>query len=262
MSILQRRLSANLSFLFTELPFLDRFAAAADAGFTCVEFLFPYDVPVELLAQRLEAHGLEVSVFNAPPGDWAAGERGLAALSGRRDEFRAAMITALDYAEALPARRIHVMAGLADPRDPAASAAYADNLAWAADMAGERQVQLMIEPINQGDMPGYFLSDFEAAAQVIAATPGMGLQFDIYHCQKINGAVLDRLAALLPITAHVQIAGIPDRHEPSPATLPLGEIFALLDAGGYEGRVGCEYRPATGTREGLAWITALDASRA
>jgi hydroxypyruvate isomerase len=264
MSILARRLSANVSFLFPELPFLDRLAAAADAGFTCVEFLFPYDVPAERLAARLAALRLEVSVFNAPPGDWAAGERGLAALAGRQDEFRASVATALDYAAPLGARRIHVMAGLADPADPAVRATYERNIAWAADEAGGRGLQVLIEPINTGDMPGYFLRDFDHAAEVLAGLPGggAGLQFDLYHCQKINGRVLEPLGALLPITAHMQIAGVPDRREPSPATLPLSEIFATLDAGGYEGRVGCEYRPAAETVAGLAWAHELEAALA
>lgn len=259
-SILARRLSANVSFLFTELPFLDRLAAAADAGFTCVEFLFPYEVAPDLLAGRLEALGLEVSVFNAPPGDWAAGERGLAALAERRENFREAMDTAVDYASAISARQIHVMAGLAEPDDAAARATYEANLAWAADLAGARGVRLMIEPINTGDMPGYFLRDFDVAAEIVRGLGGrVGLQFDIYHCQKIHGDVLDRLEALVPMTAHMQIAGAPGRNEPSPGVLPLQAIFNLLDRQGYDGRVGCEYRPAAGTLEGLAWAHALSA---
>lgn len=256
MSVLARRLAANLSFLFQDLPFLDRFAAAADAGFTAVEFLFPYDHPADELARRLAANGLELSLFNAPPGDWAAGERGLAALSGRRDEFRAGIARALDYAAALGAKQFHVMAGLAEPDDPEAMGAYRENLAWAAEAANRRDVQVLIEPINGGDMPGYFLRDFDVAAEIVLDLI-IGLQFDIYHCQKIHGAVLDRLDALLPITAHMQIAGVPGRNEPSPQTLPLREIFARLDERGYRGRVGCEYRPAGGTVEGLAWAAGL-----
>jgi hydroxypyruvate isomerase len=181
-------------------------------------------------------------------------------LAGRRDEFRASVAAALDYAAVLGARRIHVMAGLADPADPAARAAYEHNIAWAADEAGGRGLQVLIEPINAGDMPGYFLRDFDYAAQILGGLPdgGAGLQFDLYHCQKINGRVLEHLDALLPITAHMQIAGVPDRREPSPATLPLREIFARLAAGGYGGRVGCEYRPAAGTEAGLAWVEALE----
>jgi 2-dehydrotetronate isomerase len=264
MPILTKRLSANLSFLFTEWPFLDRFAAAADAGFTCVEFLFPYDAPAHAVAQRLSAHRLDVSVFNAPAGDWAAGERGLAAALGRRAEFRTAIGTALRYAARLQARRIHVMAGIADPHDPEAAATYRENLAWAADLAGDAGVQILIEPINRGDMPGYFLDDFALAADIVATRIDrrIGLQFDLYHCQKINGSILGHLAALLPITAHIQIAGVPDRDEPSASTLPLWDIFALLEARSYAGRVGCEYRPAAGTREGLTWIGALEATLA
>lgn len=257
MSILQRRLSANLSFLFTEWPFLDRFAAAADFGFTCVEFLFPYDFPADEIARRLDMHGLALSVFNAPPGDWDAGERGLAALADRKADFQEGLRRALDYASALKARRLHVMAGLADPRDAVARETYLGNLDWAAGLAGERRVDLLIEPINSQDMPGYFLNDFAAAADFVGRG-SVRLQFDLYHCHKINGAVLGRLETLLPITAHMQIAGVPERNEPSPQTLPLREIFALLDKQGYEGRVGCEYRPAAGTPAGLGWITALE----
>jgi hydroxypyruvate isomerase len=264
MPILARRLSANLSFLFTEWSFLDRFAAAADAGFTCVEFLFPYSEPADLIARQLEKHRLGVSVFNAPAGAWAAGQRGLAALPGRRAEFRAGMRTAMHYASHFQAERIHVMAGIADPRDPQARAAYRDSLAWATDLASEEGVQVLIEPINRRDMPGYFLDDFAMAAEFVASRSDgrIGLQFDVYHCHKIKGSILAHLEPLLPITAHMQLAGVPERHEPSATTLPLREIFMLLDAQGYAGRVGCEYRPVAGTLDGLGWIAALEADLA
>jgi hydroxypyruvate isomerase len=158
------------------------------------------------------------------------------------------------------AERLHVMAALGDPADEAARTTFAENLAWAAELASTHGIQLLIEPINRADIPGYFLSDFDAAARLVETSPAssLGLQFDIYHCQKIHGDVLDRLARFAPITAHLQIAGLPARHEPSPTQLPLGEIFALLDEQQYAGRVGCGYHPAAGTIEGLAWIHALE----
>ncbi|WP_309089553.1 TIM barrel protein [Phenylobacterium sp.] len=256
MTILQQRLSANLSFLFQEWSFLDRFAAAADAGFTCVEFLFPYEFAADEVARRLADNQLSVSVFNAPPGDWAGGERGLAALPERTAEFRAGIQAALDYAAVMPARRLHVMAGIAEPHDPQAMAAYWNNIDWAADMACDHGVEVLVEPINTQDMPGYFLRDFGQALELIEALPEnrLGLQYDIYHACKMGYPVLGHLETLLPITTHVQIAGVPDRHEPSSESLPLREIFALFDRARYPGRVGCEYRPAAGAVEGLIWV--------
>lgn len=256
MPLLKDRLSANLSFLFTEWPFLDRFAAAADAGFTSVEFLFPYAFTPDQVQARLEAHNLSVSVFNSPCGDWETGDRGLAALPGRRNEFRSSIATALRYAEAMKARRVHVMAGVSDTWTEEAGGTYRDNLALAAGLAAEMGVQVLIEPINGQDMPGYFLQDFALAGDIVGALPDgrLGLQFDIYHCRRINGGVLDWLDALLPLTTHMQIAGFPGRNEPAEPALPLAAIFSLLDARGYAGRVGCEYRPVGGTVEGMGWI--------
>jgi hydroxypyruvate isomerase len=258
-SLKQRRLSANLSFLFGEWPFLDRFAAAADAGFTAVEFLFPYDHPADAVAKRAGDNGLEVTLFNCPAGDWEKGGRGLAALPGSERLFERSIETALAYARVIGTRRLHVMAGIASAADPLALRTYRRNLETACALAAPHGITLLIEPINRQDMPGYFLGDFDRAAGLVSAMPGLGLQFDIYHCHKINGSVLDRLAALLPVTRHMQIAGIPDRNEPRPPALPLREIFALLDRSGYRGRVGCEYRPAAGTLAGLDWIESLEA---
>jgi hydroxypyruvate isomerase len=258
-SLQRRRLSANLSFLFGEWPFLDRFAAAADAGFTAVEFLFPYDHPIDALAQRIADNGLEAVLFNCPAGDWENGDRGLAALPGCEQPFERSIETALAYARALGTRKLHVMAGIASAADPSALRTYRRNLEAACALAARDGVTLLIEPINRQDMPGYFLGDFDTAASLVSAVPGLGLQFDIYHCHKIHGSVPERLAALLPVTRHMQIAGIPDRQEPRSPALPLPEIFALLDRSGYPGRVGCEYRPATGTLAGLDWIDSLEA---
>lgn len=253
-----RRLSANISFLFTEWPFLDRFAAAADAGFTAVEFLFPYDHPADALARRVRDNGLEIALFNCPPGDWDGGERGIAALPGREEEFRASIDTALTYAGVLGVRRLHVMAGLADPADQPAAATYRRNLALAAELAERQGVRILIEPINGQDMPGYFLHSFDTAAEIVGDGASIGLQFDIYHCHRLHGDVLDRLEALLPVTGHIQIAGVPHRREPAEPALPLHAIFSGLDRAGYPGRVGCEYHPAEGTLAGLDWIEALE----
>lgn len=252
------RLSANISFLFTEWDFLDRFAAAADAGFTAVEFLFPYDYPADDLARKIQDNGLDVALFNCPPGDWSSGERGIAALSGREAEFRTAIDTALTYANVLGARRLHVMAGIADPTDPSALATYRQNLTLAAELAGPKGVRILIEPINGYDMPGYFLRDFEMAADIVGDGTAIGLQFDIYHCHRLYGAVLERLETLLPVTDHIQIAGALHRNEPAEPALPLRAIFACLDRAGYPGRVGCEYHPANGTLAGLDWIEVLE----
>jgi hydroxypyruvate isomerase len=254
----RNRLSANISFLFAEWSFLDRFAAAADAGFTAVEFLFPYDHPADVLARRIQENGLEIALFNCPPGDWLGGERGIAALPGREADFRRSIETALTYADALGVRRLHVMAGIAEPSDPLAAAIYQRNLALAAELADRRGVRVLIEPINGYDMPGYFLRDFETSAHVVGDGAAIGLQFDLYHCHRIHGEVLDRLQALLPVTGHIQIAGVPHRQEPAEPALPLRAIFSCLDRAGYPGRVGCEYRPAKGTLAGLDWIEVLE----
>lgn len=252
------RFAANLSFLFQEEPFLDRFAAAAAQGFAAVEFLFPYDYAPAAVASAARDAGVSVALFNAPPGDWAAGERGLAALPDRRRDFRAALARALDYAAALNCPRIHVVAGIepanADRR--AMEACYMDNLAWAAEQASGAGVQLMIEPINRRDIPGFFLHDFDAAAKVVAdiGAPNLRLQFDIYHAQIIHGDISTRLRRQLPLVGHIQIANPPDRREPGNGEIDYGHMFRLLDDLGYDGWVGCEYRPAGATADSLDWI--------
>lgn len=245
------RFAANLSWLFPERPLLDRFAAAADAGFAAVECLFPYDTPPNAIAAQLARHDLTPVLFNLPPGDLAAGDRGLAALPDRRAEFRAALDTALDYARATGTPRLHVMAGVAQGEGPLAC--YRDALALACDAAAPHGIDILIEPLNPADVPGYLLNDFDLAAQVITqvARPNLKLQFDIYHCRMMGGDAVRALERLLPITGHVQVAGAPGRAEPGDA-----EIAALhaLDRLGYQGFVGCEYKPAAGTAEGLGWM--------
>lgn len=250
------RFAANLTMMFNEVAFPDRFAAAAKAGFDAVEFLFPYAFDAALIAGALEEHGLTQALFNLPPGDWEAGERGLAALPDRRDDFRASVATALAYAAATGVGRLHVMSGLAPRRDAAAAATYRSSLAYLCDRAGERGLDVVIEPINPRDMPGYFLDDFDYAADLIAELgfANLKLQFDIYHRQVIHGDVLTGLARLMPLIGHVQIAAVPRRNEPCTGELDDVRILRALDALGYEGFVGCEYRPAGYTAAGLGWM--------
>ncbi|TXM63566.1 hydroxypyruvate isomerase family protein [Methylobacterium sp. WL103] len=250
------RFAANLTLMFTELPFLDRFAAAADQGFGAVEFLFPYAHPADAIAERLARHGLTQALFNLPPGDFEAGERGLAALPERFDELKQGVATALRYAEATGVGRLHLMAGLADPNDSTARDAYRRAVAWAAEAVGSTGRDLVLEPINGRNMPGYFLNDFGAAAALIRdlGLPNLKLQFDLYHCQIMHGDVTMRLRELMPIVGHVQTASVPARHEPGTGEIDDAFLFAELDRLGYDGFVGCEYNPAAGTVEGLSWF--------
>ncbi|MDQ0322614.1 hydroxypyruvate isomerase [Pararhizobium capsulatum DSM 1112] len=250
------RFAANLSMMFNEVDFLDRFDAAAKAGFTAVEYLFPYDFPAEMVAEQLRNAGLSQALFNLPPGDWAKGERGLAALPERRDEFRQSVAKAVDYGQIIGTPLLHMMAGIAPHDDPATIASYRDSVSFAADAAGVAGIGLVLEPINSRDMPGYFLNDFNRAADLMAdlSHPNIKLQFDIYHRQIIHGDVLVALEQMMPIIGHVQIASVPKRHEPGTGELDDYRIFAALDALGYQGYVGCEYRPAGGTLEGLDWL--------
>jgi len=251
------RLAANLSMMFNEVGFLDRFAAAARAGFKAVEFLFPYEHPAAELRRRLDDNGLVQALFNAPPGDWAGGERGLASLPGRQGQFRDGIRQALDYAVALDCPLVHVMAGIPPAGTPPVTAAalYAANLAWAGEQALSAGKGLVIEPINHRDMPGFHLNTVEQGAAVIEAIgrDRLGLQFDIYHCQITQGDVTKRMEAMFPVIAHMQIADVPARNEPGTGEIGWDYVFKRIDALGYRGWVGCEYRPAGETVAGLAW---------
>ena len=251
------RFAANLSMMFNEVPFLDRFAAARKAGFEGVEFLFPYDFPATEIRARLNGEGLTQALFNMPPGDWANGERGLASLPGRQGEFREAVKKALDYAAVLDCRHVHCLAGI-PPGNLApgtAAALYAANLAWATEQASPAGVKLVIEPINHRDMPGYFLNTQDQAAAVIDAIgrERLGLQFDVYHVQITEGDISKRMERLMPIIAHMQIADVPARNEPGTGEIGWTYVFRRMDELGYQGWVGCEYRPAGDTVTGLAW---------
>ena len=252
------RFAANLSMMFNEWDFLDRFAAAADSGFTAVEFLFPYAFAPDDIAVRLERHGLTQALFNLPPGDWDKGERGLAALPERAAEFRASVLMALPYAKATGVKRLHMMSGHAKCGDKAAVEAFKSAIGFACAEAAPLGIDILIEPINGRDMPGYFLNGFGFATDLIAAMdlPNLKLQYDIYHRQILHGDVMMSLEALLPITGHVQVASVPKRHEPGTGELDDARIFRHLDALGYRGFVGCEYLPANGTVAGLTWMPA------
>ncbi|WP_373505548.1 2-oxo-tetronate isomerase [Aestuariivirga sp.] len=250
------KFAANLSMMFNDWEFLDRFAAAADAGFTAVEFLFPYAYPADAIAARLERHGLVQALFNLPPGNWDGGERGLAALPSRKDDFSASLATALPYAAATGVKRLHMMSGHASRSDAAAVSSYKEAIRLACDAAAPLGIDILIEPINGRDMAGYFLNDFGFAANLIAelGLPNLKLQYDIYHRQILHGDVMKSLEALMPIIGHVQTASVPKRNEPGTGELDDARIFRHLDALGYEGYVGCEYRPAGKTLDGLTWM--------
>jgi len=251
------RLAANLSMMFNELPFLDRFDAAAKAGFQAVEFLFPYDFPAAEIRKRLDGAGLQQVLFNMPPGDWANGERGMASLPGRVDEFRNNVAIALDYAAALDCKLVHCMAGIPPAGTPFATAAalFAANLAWAGERAKAAGLRLAIEPINHRDMPGYHLNTIAQGAAIVQAIgiDKIGLQFDIYHCQITEGDITKRLEAALPLVVHMQIADVPARNEPGTGEIGWAYVFRRIVELGYAGWIGCEYRPAGNTLAGLAW---------
>ncbi len=270
------RFAANLSMLYHEHAFLDRFGAAARDGFEAVECLFPYEYKPLELAQRLEDHGLKQVLLNAPPGNWLAGERGVACLPGRELEFKEHFKRALAYADELSCPNIHVMAGIA-PASPARAetarlqATYLSNLSWACSEAAVHGKTVLIEPINTRDMPGYFLN-FQAQAHLMVqdiASSHLKVQFDIYHCQIMEGDVGNKISQYLPTgqVGHFQMAGVPERHEPHVGELNYAYLFKLIDdvslACAWDGFVGCEYRPqaaaeqanlVNATSHGLSWL--------
>ena len=251
------RFAANLSMMFNEVPFLDRFALAAKAGFKGVEFLFPYDHPAAEIAARLKDNGLQQVLFNAPAGDFGKGERGMAAIPGKQAAFRDSIKLALEYATTLACPRLHIMAGL-KPEGVAhdtLTAVYGANLAYAAEECAKAGVKPIIEPINHRDIPGFFLNTTDQAAAIIAAIgpEKLGLQFDLYHCQITEGDVVKRVEKHLPLIAHMQVADTPGRHEPGTGEVNWPFVFKTIDALGFRGWIGCEYRPAGDTVAGLAW---------
>lgn len=250
------RFAANLSMMFNEVEFADRFAAAADAGFAAVECLFPYTLSPERLAETLARHDLTLALFNLAPGNWEAGDRGVASDPGRFDELKASVDKGIDYALAAGAGRVHMMAGHADSRDAAAVAAYRRALEHAAGRFAEHGIDVLVEPINSRSMPGYFLNDFALAERLLAESgaPNARLQYDIFHRQIMHGDVAMSFRRLLPVIGHVQIASVPSRHEPDGEELNYPFLFEMLDAAGYDGFVGCEYVPRATTSAGLGWF--------
>ena len=252
------RFAANLSMMFNEVPFLDRFALAAKAGFKGVEFLFPYEHPAAEIAARLKDNGLQQVLFNAPAGDFAKGERGMAAIPGKQAAFRDSIKMALEYATTLACPRLHIMAGL-KPQGVAhdtLTAVYGANLAYAAEECAKAGVKPIIEPINHRDIPGFFLNTTDQAAAIIAAIgpEKLGMQFDLYHCQITEGDVVKRVEKHLPLIAHMQVADTPGRHEPGTGEVKWPFVFKTIDALGFRGWIGCEYRPAGETLAGLSWF--------
>jgi hydroxypyruvate isomerase len=254
------KFSANLSMLYTEWPFLERFARAAEDGFRAVEYVSPYEYPAEEVAGVLRENGLTQALFNLPVGDWAAGDRGLAARPERIDEFRQSVPKAIDYAHALGCDRLNCLAGIVPPGADRVTAeeTFVGNLAFAAPRFAEAGIKLLIEPINQRDMPGFFLSTTAQAERVLelVGSQNLYIQYDFYHMQVTRGDLIPGFKRLQERIAHVQIAGTPGRHEPGTGEINYGYVLSELDRLGYDDWVGCEYIPANGTREGLSWIEA------
>ena len=252
------KFAANLSMMYQEYPFLDRFEAARRDGFSGVEFLFPYDFAAADIRRRLDDNGLTLALFNGPPGNWAEGERGLASLPDRQVEFRDSVKRALDYATVLGNQRLHIMAGLIKPGQDRAvhHAVYIDNLAYAAKQAASLGITTVIEPINTRDIPGFFLNRQDQAHQIIAqvGADNLKVQMDFYHCQIVEGDLAMNLRKHIDGVGHIQIAGVPERHEPDLGEINYPYLFALIDELGYKGWIGCEYRPRAGTSAGLGWL--------
>lgn len=254
------KFAANLSMMYTEIDFPDRFGAAAADGFDGVEFLFPYEWPAADVAEWREAAGVAQALFNAPPGDWERSERGLAALPGREQEFQDTIGTALEYAAALRCPRIHVMAGLRPEgvADDELYDTYQRNLLFAASQAAEQGRNIVIEPINTRDVPGYFLNRQADARRIVDAVgmPNLLVQMDLYHVQIVEGDVAMKIREFIDKVDHFQIAGVPERHEPDIGEVNYPYLFDLIDELGFHGWIGCEYRPRGNTSEGLGWAEA------
>ena len=252
------RLAANLTMLFNEVDFLDRFEHAARAGFRGVEFLFPYAYRVDDIAARLDANRLELVLHNLPAGDWAAGERGIACHPGRVAEFQDGVGAAIDYAKALGVKQLNCLAGIVPPGVALEEAylALVSNLEFAAGQLKREGIRLLVEPINTFDIPGFFLHGTRQALELIGATgsDNLFLQYDIYHMQRMEGELAATIKANLPLIRHIQLADNPGRFEPGTGEINYRYLLGMLDEIGYDGWVGCEYKPKAGTAQGLHWI--------
>ncbi|WP_302139375.1 hydroxypyruvate isomerase [Halomonas alkalicola] len=255
------KFAANLSMLFTEVEFLDRFEAAARAGFKGVEYLFPYDYPAEELKRRLDANGLTQVLFNLPAGDWAAGERGIACHPDRVEEFREGVERAIAYVQVLGNTQVNCLAGIKPEvvSDDQARATLVENLRFAAEKLAAAGILLIAEPINTRDIPGFFLNRTEQALAIFdeVGSDNLKLQYDIYHMQIMEGDLAPTMEKHLARIAHVQIADTPGRHEPGTGEIHYPFLFAHLDRLGYDGWIGAEYKPAGRTEEGLGWLDAV-----
>ena len=251
------KLAANLSLLFPELDFLDRFAAAARAGFRGVEYQFPYAFPPQALAERARSAGVEVVLHNLPAGDAAKGDRGIACLPGRVDEFREGVARAIEYARAAGCPRLNCLAGVAPPRADRARlrATFVENLRHAAEQCGAAGITLLIEPINLRSVPGFFLNTSPQAEEILASVGAgnLAIQYDLFHMQIVEGYLARTVERLLPKIGHMQLADVPERHEPGTGEINFDYLLRHIDRIGYTGWIGCEYNPLGDTVEGLAW---------
>ncbi|MDQ0319088.1 hydroxypyruvate isomerase [Pararhizobium capsulatum DSM 1112] len=258
------KFAANLTMLFNEVPFLDRFAAAAEAGFEGVEYLFPYDFDAEALRAALDINGLTQVLHNLPAGNWASGERGIAILPDRIDEFRRGVASAVDYATALGCTQVNCLSGIAPVgvADAVLRNTFVANLKLAADELGKHGIRLLIEPINRFDIPGFYLNTVEQAASIIrdVGSDNLFIQYDLYHQQRTEGELIGTFKTHQARIAHVQLADNPGRNEPGTGEIAYPLVFGALGALGYDGWIGCEYKPRTTTAEGLGWFA--EASRA
>lgn len=255
------KFAANLTMLFTEHAFIDRFKAASEAGFDAVECLFPYAYPARELRARLQDHGLTLVLHNLPAGDWERGERGIACHPDRVTEFREGVERAIDYAQALGCRQVNCLAGIRpyDVGDEQARATLISNLAYAAPKLAAARLNLLLEPVNSRDIPGFFVDHTALALGVIEAVgaPNVRLQYDIYHAQVMEGDLTRTLEQALPQIGHIQVADNPGRHEPGTGEINYPFLFSRIDALGYTGWIGCEYKPRGATIDGLGWRSAL-----
>lgn len=257
------KFSANLSMLFTELPFLDRFGAAANAGFDAVEFLFPFAWTAQEIKQRLDMHGLQLVLHNLPAGDWDVGERGIACHPDRVDEFRAGVARAIDYAKVLSVGQLNCLAGKAPAgvSEDRLRQTFVDNLVYAAAQLKLAGLKLLIEPINSFDIPGFYLTRTTQAAAILVevGSDNAFIQYDIYHAQRMEGELAETIRKYLPRIGHIQLADNPGRNEPGTGEINYPFLFAHLDRIGYTGWIGCEYKPAATTEAGLGWREQLTA---
>ena len=255
------RLSANLTMLFNEVPFLDRFALAAENGFSAVEFLFPYSYPNQELKGLLQDNNLELTLYNLPAGNWQLGERGIACLPDRMEEFRDGVSLAIDYAKTLGCSRLNSLAGIAPTgvHPNKLTQVMVENLGFAAEACAQQGITLLIEPINTIDIPGFFLSNTKQAVKIInsVGAKNLKLQYDIYHMQIMEGNLISTIETYFDLIGHIQLADNPGRHEPGSGEINYPFLVHRIDELGYEGWIGCEYQPATNTSAGLKWIKTL-----